>query len=376
MLILSAGPTTMAENTLEAMKMQKWNSDLSKDFYEQYQRVVAKYDEVIKNTTGYTFVMGAEAMITLEGACASLIEKGDSVLVFANGIFGRGFVDLVQIYGGEPILVSQPDDRGFPLKVVEKAVSEHPQAKIAILIHCETPTGVTNNINPICQFLNQKGVLSIVDSVSAVGGEDLNYDESKVDVLLGGSQKCISAPSGLGMVTLSREAIQRIQYRKTPIASFYANFQYFLNWREKMWFPYTMPEQTVNALEVALDNLLAKDFIGIHKQFAEITRYVLTENAIELFAKENTSNTVTAFYAPEGVSAFVIMEHLQKKYNIIISGSLGEYQPKVLRIGHMGENNRFENFESLFLAMDRTWDELEIGESHFLDSFYEITARK
>ena len=91
MLILSAGPTTIAENTLQAMSCQRWNADLSKEFYEQYQRTVDKYDKLIHNTTGFSFIMGAEAMIALEGACASLIEPGDSVLVLAKGVFGGGF---------------------------------------------------------------------------------------------------------------------------------------------------------------------------------------------------------------------------------------------------------------------------------------------
>lgn len=369
MLILSAGPTTMAKNTLEAMSIQRWNADLSRDFYAQYERIVAKYDQLIKNSTGYSFIMGAEAMIALEGACASLIESGDKVLVLSNGIFGRGFADLVIMYGGEPIMVYDEDNRGFSLEAVKKAVAENPDAKMATMVHCETPTGVTNDVVPICQFLRKCGILSVVDSVSAIGGEVLNYEESGIDVLLGGSQKCLSAPSGLGMVTLSREAIKVLENRESPIASFYANYKYFLNWQEKMWFPYTMPEQLINALEAALDNILEEDFLKKHADFAEITRRVLQENGLKLFAQSHYSNTLTAFYVPEQTNAFRILEHLQKEHNIQISGSLAEYQSTLLRIGHMGENNRLEFFEQLFTAMDKTWQELELGESDFSGSF-------
>lgn len=376
MIILSAGPTTIAENTLQAMSVQRWNTDLCKQFYEQYQRVVAKYDALIQNTKGFTFIMGAEAMIALEGACASLIEPQDKVLVLANGIFGRGFAELVTMYHGDPVMVYQPDDRGFSLEAVKKAVAEHPDAKLAVMVHCETPTGVTNAVVPICQFLKKSGILSVVDSVSAIGGEAFHYNESDVDVLLGGSQKCLSAPSGLGFVTLSRAAISVIQNRTVPIASFYANYQYFLNWQDKMWFPYTMPEQLIHAMEVALDNISETDFVAVHSRFAEIIRQVLQDNGIRLFAESEAANTLTAFYAPEKVAASDILNHLQANYDIIISGSLAEYQSTLLRIGHMGENNRPEYFEKLFTAMDKTWRDLDLGESHFSESYQSIAARR
>lgn len=373
MLILSAGPTTIAQNVLEAMKIQKWNTDLSQGFYKQYQRVVDKYDELIKNTTGYSFIMGAEAMIALEGACASLIEKGDKVLVIANGIFGRGFADLVQMYGGEPIMCCQDDWEGLKIEPIKEILDKNDTVKMATLIHCETPTGITNDVTSICQFLKERNILTVVDSVSAIGGEVFAFDNSGVDVLLGGSQKCLSAPSGLGMVTLSQDAIKTIESRKSPIASFYANYQYFLNWQEKMWFPYTMPEQLFHALEVALDNILAKDFVKEHQEFADITRKVLTDNGLQLFAKKQASNTLTAFYVPKENMAEEIVNHLQSKYQIVLSGSLAEYKPLLLRIGHMGENNKMDYLKELFQAMDGTWQELKIGESHFLDSFYKFS---
>ena len=242
------------------------------------------------------------------------------------------------------------------------------------MIHCETPTGVTNEVAEICRFLKKCGILSVVDSVSAIGGEELNYDQSDIDVLLGGSQKCLSAPSGLGFVTLSRKAISAIENRKVPIASFYANYQYFLNWQEKMWFPYTMPEQLFHAMETALDNILATDFLAVHARFAQITREVLKENGLKLFAVSEASNTLTAFYVPEKATPSVLLRHLQSKYEIIISGSLAEYQETLLRIGHMGENNKEEYFEQLFSALDGTWKDLDLGESHFLESFQKHLA--
>lgn len=46
-------------------------------------------------------------------------------------------------------------------------------------------------------MLKEKGIITVVDSVSAMGGQELKVDEWKIDMVLGGSQKCMSAPPGL-----------------------------------------------------------------------------------------------------------------------------------------------------------------------------------
>ena len=74
------------------------------------------------------------------------------------------------------------------------------------MVHCETPSGITNDVKTICQLLNSYGILTRVDTVSGMGGEEFDFDEFKVDIALGGSQKCISAPAGLTIVTISERA--------------------------------------------------------------------------------------------------------------------------------------------------------------------------
>lgn len=47
----------------------------------------------------------------MEATCASLTEKGDRILVIDNGIFGEGFADFVEIYGGEAVFLKEIEKR-------------------------------------------------------------------------------------------------------------------------------------------------------------------------------------------------------------------------------------------------------------------------
>ena len=68
--------------------------------------------------------------------------------------------------------------------------------KYATVVHCDTPSGVLNDISKICPMLKKYGILTVVDSVAAMGGEPINVDEWSIDIALGGSQKAFSAPPG------------------------------------------------------------------------------------------------------------------------------------------------------------------------------------
>ena len=75
-----------------------------------------------------------------------------------------------------------------------------------------------NDIASICTLLKSYSILTVVDSVAGMFGEDVRVDDWKIDLLCGGSQKAVSAPPGLTMVTISADA--KLHEQKTPVASF------------------------------------------------------------------------------------------------------------------------------------------------------------
>lgn len=57
-------------------------------------------------------------------------------------------------------------------------------------------------------------MLCVVDAVATIGGTDVNTDEWCLDAVVGGTQKCLSVPSGMAPITFNSRVEKRINERK------------------------------------------------------------------------------------------------------------------------------------------------------------------
>ncbi len=83
--------------------------------------------------------------------------------------------------------------------------------KLYSKVHSDTSTGVENPIEEICDIASERGILTIIDSVSGLGGTSFSVDKWKIDPALSGSQKCLEAPAGLSFLSTSEKAWQRFR---------------------------------------------------------------------------------------------------------------------------------------------------------------------
>lgn len=353
--VYAPGPTSVRENVrLERAKVTT-NPDVDEEFVEFYKNTCNKIGEII-NTKNPVYILSGEGILGLEAACASLTEPGDRVLVLDNGIYGRGFKGFVEMYGGEAVYFSGDYSKDIDVKSLSEFLENDHNFKYATIVHCDTPTGVLNDLSKICPLLNKYGILTVVDSVSAMGGEEIRVDDWKIDIALGGSQKAFSAPAGLTMVSISEDAKIAMKNRKTPIVGFYCNLTIWENYYKDKWFPYTMPISDIMGLSKSADNILeekVQKVLSRHGKIASATRKSIEEYGLGLFLKQGFSNTVTAVIIPENIGAAKLRDHMLKKYNTLIITSLSPYEDKILRIGHMGENAREEKLIYVLNTIDK-----------------------
>lgn len=305
--------------------------------------------------------------------CASLTEKGDRVLVIDNGIYGEGFKDFVTMYGGEYVLFSSEYTKSIDIDELKAFLDEDSNFKYATVVHCDTPTGVLNDVSKICPLLKKYGILTVVDSVAGMVGERLSVDESKIDIILGGSQKAISAPAGLTIVGISQDAKNCIKNRKTDVIGFYCNLNIWEGYYEKKYFPYTMPISDIMGLDKALDNILEEGIENVlnrHEKIAYSVRKSIEEYGLELFLEEGYSNTVTAIKIPESIGALELTDYMLKNYNTLVATSLNQYMDTILRIGHMGENANLNKIEHVLNVLDKSLSALGFkGNGNLLNLF-------
>ena len=276
--IYTPGPTRVRENVRLEIAKSTTNPDIDIEFCDFYKNTCEKIASIL-NTANDVYILSGEGILGLEAACASLTEPGDKILVIDNGIFGRGFDDFVKMYGGEVVYFSGDYTKEIDVEELEIFLQKENDFKYATIVHCDTPTGVLNDLSKICPLLKKYNILTVVDSVAAMVGEEIRVDDWKIDIALGGSQKAISAPAGLTIVSISEDAKNSMKNRKVPIAGFYLNLTIWQDYYKNKWFPYTMPINEIIGLDRAIDNILEEKIENVlvrHQKIASATRKAFT----------------------------------------------------------------------------------------------------
>lgn len=357
--LMTPGPTQVSASVLAARAQWAPNPDQDEDFLELYHKTAQRITQMMGgDETFETFILAGEGMLALEAAVASLTEPGDRVLILDNGIFGGGFADLVRLYGGIPVVYNMDYRRPLDPIALDIYLRGQRRIKYATLVHCDTPSGMCNDIAAICPVLKRYGLLTLVDAVATMFGQPVHVSQG-IDVLCGATQKALSAPAGLCFATLSPEGRAAIAERKSPVPGFYANLQTYLDYYEKRWFPYTMPAHDILGLAAALDVVEAdEERYSRHALLARATRAALEKGGLELYPQGGYAETVTAFCVPEGLSDKEVLRKMREEHGIMISGSFDVLEGQVLRIGHMGENCQREKLVGTFEALQQVFTDL------------------
>ncbi len=356
--IMTPGPTQVRDNVRAARSLVTTNPDLDTDFVEFYKTTCDMIGEII-HSSGSVYILSGEGILGLEAACASLTEQGDRVLVIDNGVYGKGFGDFVKTYGGKPVYYTKSIRKPIDPQELDEYLKHDCGFKYATVVHCDTPSGMLNDVAAICPILKKYGILTVADCVASSFGIPLDIDKSMIDICCMGSQKALSAPPGLTVVSVSRDAMKIMEDRKTPIASFYCNILAFKNYYTEKWFPYTMPISDIIGLSKAVKNIyFDKNVYKRHKIIAEASRKAVKAAGLTLFPDTGHADTVTAVCVPESLTDEQIIDTMRDDFNILIGGSFDMFSGKLFRIGHMGENANIKDMAETLNALDKTFKKL------------------
>lgn len=338
---LVPGPVSVPAVVRAAYAIDYGSADLEDEFFALYQRCAQKLQTILGASTQVTIQTG-EGMLALWGALKSAVQPGERVLAVGAGLFGYGIGEMAQQIGAEVEVVGFPFDSIVdPQPVWEAARRFRP--KMITAVHCETPSGTLNPLAELGQICREVDALFYVDFVASGGGVPVDVDRCAIDLGLLGSQKVLSLPPDLSMVTVSHRAWDVIE------AVGYAGYDALAPWRTgpaQKYLPYTHNWNALAALEVSLDLLLAEGLEQVyarHTTVAAACRRALTEMGVRLFParEEFNSPTVTAAYVPDGWT-WRDLDQALRAHGMAVGGNYGELAGKVFRIGHMGSQADME----------------------------------
>ena len=339
-MTLAAGPVEVSPRTLRAMaRPVVYHYDPA--FIATFERTTRLLQRVFR-TEYDAVIMQAEAVLGLEAAAASLIAPGDKVLNLVSGVFGKWFEGFIRRYGGEPVELAVPYHEAIAPEAVREALRRTPGIKYLSVVHSETPSGTINPVREIGAVAREFGVLTIVDTVSGLGGEVLSPEEWGMDVAVAGPQKCLGGPPGLSLLTVSPAAWAAMEGRESPLrGSFLSILDWKSAWLEQRRFPYTPSVSEIYALEATLEQALEEGierFAARHQTIAAACRAGVRALELELWPAREAiaASCVTAVRTPDGLDEARLRATMRERYGVTISGGYGDLLGKVFRLGHMG----------------------------------------
>lgn len=336
-LLMMPGPVPVAPRTLRAMAKPMINhrGAAFSEMYDDCREILAD----VFNTRNDIFVVSGSGSASMEAAIGCTINKDDKVVAIENGKFGERFKDIAGRYGNVVPLEFEWG-AGIDLGIVEEKLSEG--AKAITMVHNETSAGIMNPAKEVGKLAKKYDALFIMDGVTSIGGDVVKVDDWGVDIAVVGSQKCVAAPPGLSMISVSERAFEVMD--DVDQMPYYLDLKAYKKSadKESTQTPYTPAVPLFFALQDAL-NIVKYEGMATriirHQTGAESIRAATAAMGIEMFPtlNENSSysNTVSAMKAPEDLSSNDIKKDMLER-GIAIAGGQARLSGKIFRIGSMG----------------------------------------
>jgi len=289
------------------------------------------------------YLMVGSGTCAIDTSMSSSLMQGEKIIIGNNGFFGDRLIEIAQNAGLE--VVEVPGEWGKPLdpQAIRAALDTNLDAKAVAVVHGETSTTVLNPVKEIGAVVAESEAIFLVDAVSSFGGLPFDLEDWQVDICASATQKCLGALPGLAPIAVSPKAWKTIDRSFDKGHSWYTNLQnwrkYGTEWADWHPTPVTMPTNNVNALLVALEQLMDE---GIEKRMQRYRslalrlRKGLREAGMEPYTADEMLNPVlTAAHAPAGHQSSEITRYLLNEHHIQIGGGLGRLKDVVFRVGHM-----------------------------------------
>lgn len=335
--LMIPGPTQIPPRVLSAMTMPIVNHR-----GPAFKKVFLEIREEIKKLLNYPedfFLIPSSGTGAMELAVQNFSKKENKVLIVDTGFFGERFYKIAVSFSRNAIRLEIPWGRKVLREEVIEILNKNPDVESVFLTHNETSSTVINDIGELSKSIRENSdALIIVDAVSSMGISKIDMKNFPIDVVLGASQKGLMSPPGIGIVAVSKKALQYVEANAQD--SFYFSVREIKK-NADLGDPFTtFPVSIAYGLREGLKMLSEEGFENVYKRH-ETYRYLVRESLKELklsfVAEENSASPcVTGVYSPINIDASSIVETMRKRYSVEIANTQGKLKGKAFRIGHMG----------------------------------------
>jgi len=348
-----SGPTSIDERVKKAL-LHDDISHRDTEFEELFcstQKLLHKAVNADKRiyTSLLTTGSGTSAV---EAMISSFLPKSN-ILVLSNGAFGDRLYKMTKVFQCNSTILDYKWGKEYLLDDIEKIFRENLEIENVLTCWVETSTGILNPINELSDLCKKHNKKLYVDSVSAIGSENIDLRSNNIECIAGHSGKALGAYPGIGIIICKRHLFKK---KKTSNAYYLDLYKYFDYAEKYSQTPHTPAIPLIFSLNKAL-TIFTNDR---HKAFnrLEETYKVLSDGleklGIELFLSSEVKKcrSLIAAYCP----SYITFKNMKKKLSnkgYIIYGGRGYLEEKgIFLVSVMSTNITVDIVKDFIKAFD------------------------
>ncbi len=338
--LLTPGPLTTSETVRSEMMVDHctWDNDYKKITQEIRQELL---NIAHVSSDKYTAVlMQGSGSFGVESVLISNLSDNDKILIISNGAYGERIVKTVkQAKKNYTVYECHYNEQPKAEKVAEILAEDNAITHV-VIVHCETTSGILNDIESIGKVVKNAGLIYFVDAMSSFGGVDINVKDLEIDFLVSSSNKCIQGVPGFSFIICKKDALMKCKGKSTSLSlDLYAQWEEMD--KEGKW-RFTSPTHVVLAFRQALEELKLEGGVSAREErYRENNRVLIdrmTDMGIETYVdREHQSPIITTFLNPENTdfSFGEMYEFVKERGYAIYPGKVTNAD--TFRIGNIGE---------------------------------------
>jgi aspartate aminotransferase-like enzyme len=238
---------------------------------------------------------------------SALSQKG---LIVSNGEFGNRIIHQAQSQKISFTEYKVGLGEELSTTFIEQLLEKDHDLKWIYMVHCETSSGVLNDLTGVINICSQKNIKVLVDCVSTFGIVPL--DLNKVYMAAASSGKAIGSLPGLAVVFFN--GLLKVPENSIPV---YLDLWYYI---KKEGIPFTLNSNALYALGIAVN------IIDIKSRFADITeksvwlRTQITQLGYDLFpiGCKSLHPAIITIVMPESMDS-VLFGRLMEDHNFLVN---------------------------------------------------------
>ncbi len=314
--------------------------------------------------THTTFVVSGSGTSSNETVLSSVVEDGKKVLLITNGEFGNRLRGIIECYGMGITVIEHEWAESVDLQRVEDELKKDKDISLISMVFHETSTGMINPVHEVGMLARKYDKMFHVDTVSAIGGEDIDVVRDNIDFCNGVPNKAVGGQTGVSFVCVRRSALAKIENVKRR--NIYLNLQHHVREAEKHnQTPNTPSVVMFITLNEALKVLFEEgqeNVIARYRENASIIRKGFKDLGLKFLLSDEKlmSNTVTSVFLPEGIGVDAFLDRMDKVGYVLYKGKGPLIDKNLFQAANMGQIHAEDSREFL-VVLERVLNELSKG---------------